>query len=181
VPNSRLNKVQNISIRVDVGNVEETGIVRVRATHHLTEAKIGIAFDPLQQRSLSSFPSTSSLRRLRLRKARTMDLSGLPEAVIDWSRTPATRTAVASAGATSRAHKTNGVQLRVVDYDPDYMADHWCSKGHILYVISGSLTIEHSDGTESYELAAGMSWQTADGGSPHRVRSICGASVFIVD
>lgn len=106
-----------------------------------------------------------------------MELSGLPEAVVDWSRTPATKTA----GATSRAHKTNDVQLRVVDYDPGYLADHWCSKGHILYVISGSLTIEHGDGKASYELAAGMSWQTADNGPPHRVRSTGGATVFIVD
>lgn len=110
-----------------------------------------------------------------------MELSGLPEAVVDWSCTPATRTAGASAGATSRAHRTNGVQLRVVDYDPGYLADHWCSKGHILYVISGSLTIEHRDGKESYQLAAGMSWQTADDGAPHRVHSIGGAKVFIVD
>jgi hypothetical protein len=50
-----------------------------------------------------------------------------------------------------------------------------------LYVISGGLTIEHSDGKESYKLAAGMSWQTADDGSPHRVRSVVGAKVFIVD
>ena len=105
----------------------------------------------------------------------------MPEAIVDWSRTPTTRTAGASAGATSRAHKTNDVQLRVVDYDLGCLADHWCSKGHILYVISGSLTIEHGEGKESYELAAGMSWQTADDGSPHRMRSVGGARVFIVD
>jgi hypothetical protein len=93
----------------------------------------------------------------------------------------ATRTAGASAGVSVRAHKTNDVQLRVVDYDPGYLADHWCSKGHILYVVSGSLTIEHSDDKESYELTSGMSWQTADDGSPHRVRTTCGATVFIVD
>ena len=110
-----------------------------------------------------------------------MDLSSLREAVVDWSRVPATRMAGASAGATGRSYTTNDVQLRVVDYDAGYLADHWCSKGHILYVISGSLTIEHSDGKESYELAAGMSWQTAEDGSPHRVRSNGGARVFIVD
>jgi hypothetical protein len=49
-----------------------------------------------------------------------MELSGLAEAVVDWSRTPASGTA----GATSRVHKTNDVQLRVVDCDPGYLADH---------------------------------------------------------
>ena len=106
-----------------------------------------------------------------------MEFRDWPEAAVDWSSMPATRTA----GATTRAHKTHDVQLRVVDYEPGYLADHWCSKGHILYVISGSLTIEHGDGKEPYALAAGMSWQTADGGSPHRVRTTSGAKVFIVD
>jgi len=110
-----------------------------------------------------------------------MELRSLPEAVVNWSCLPAARTAGASAGASIRAYKTNDVQLRVVDYDPGYLADHWCSKGHILYVISGSLTIEHGDGKESYELSAGTSWQTADDGSPHRVRTTGGAKVFIVD
>jgi len=105
-----------------------------------------------------------------------MELSGLPEAVVDWSRTPATRTA----GATSRAHKTNDVQLRVVDYDPGYLADHWCSKGHILYGLPahadrelvGLLTVAVLDRETSVDYA--------DDGSPHRVRSIGGARVFIV-
>ena len=110
-----------------------------------------------------------------------MELVDLSELVVDWSRAPATRTAGASAQATQRVHQTGDVQLRIVDYDAGYLADHWCSKGHILYVISGGLTIEHSDGKESYELAAGMSWQTSENGSPHRVRSNGGARVFIVD
>jgi hypothetical protein len=94
---------------------------------------------------------------------------------LSTGRTRAARTA----GAASRARKTNDVQLRVVDTDRGYLADHWCSKDHILYVISGSLTIEHSDGKESYELPPGVSWQTADDGSLRR--SISGARVFIVD
>jgi quercetin dioxygenase-like cupin family protein len=110
-----------------------------------------------------------------------MELRSLPETVVDWSCMSPTRMAGASAGASVRAHRTNDVQLRLVDYDPGYLADHWCSKGHILYVISGSLTIEHGDDKEPYELTAGMSWQTADDGSPHQVRTTGGAKVFIVD
>jgi quercetin dioxygenase-like cupin family protein len=109
-----------------------------------------------------------------------MKITNLPEAAVDWSRISAARTPGASGAARIRALQTNDVQLRVVDYESGYLADHWCSKGHILYVISGSLTIEHEDGHESYELFTGMSWQTGEG-SPHRVRSKGGAKVFIVD
>jgi quercetin dioxygenase-like cupin family protein len=111
-----------------------------------------------------------------------MKLSNLPEKAIDWSEISPTVTPGAAGAAKIRAVRTNDVQLRVVEYGPGYLADHWCAKGHILYVISGALRIEHQDGKETYELSAGMSWRSADGeGSPHRVRSTDGATVFIVD
>jgi quercetin dioxygenase-like cupin family protein len=111
-----------------------------------------------------------------------MKFTNLPESVIDWSQI-ATTTKLGASGVTrSRAVQTNGVQMRVVEYGVGYLADHWCAKGHILYVISGELTIDHEDGKETYELSAGMSWRSADNeGSPHRVRSKGGAKVFIVD
>lgn len=70
------------------------------------------------------------------------------------------------------------VRLRLVEYGAAYLADHWCSKGHIIYVLG----IEHKDGKPSSMLSAGMSWQVADGESPaYRVRSETGATVLIVD
>ena len=111
-----------------------------------------------------------------------MKLTNLPETVIDWSQIAPTVTTGETGEASVRALRTNDVQMRVVDYRPGYLADHWCAKGHLLYMISGALTIEHEDGKETYELSAGMSWRSADGeGSPHRVRSKSGATVFIVD
>jgi len=111
-----------------------------------------------------------------------MKFTNLPEMIIDWSGVAPTTTAGETGDATVRAVCTNDVQMRIVDYHPGYLADHWCAKGHLLYVINGALTIEHEDGKETYELAAGMSWRSADDeGSPHRVRSQSGAKVFIVD
>ena len=70
----------------------------------------------------------------------------------------------------------------MVEYAPGYLADHWCSKGHILYVVSGELAIEHRDGQAAHRLSAGMSWHVADDeGTPHRVRSPTGATIFILD
>jgi hypothetical protein len=111
-----------------------------------------------------------------------MKLMSMPEAVIDWSRLRAATTAGESGAAQMRAHQSGDIRLRLVEYSAGYLADHWCSKGHILHVLAGTLAIEHQDGTPASMLSAGMSWQVADDESPaHRVRSETGATVFIVD
>lgn len=111
-----------------------------------------------------------------------MKVPKMPETVIDWSRAQAITVPGLSAAASVRAHQAGEVQTRVVDYAPGYLADHWCSKGHILYVISGELAIEHEDGGAPHLLLAGMSWQVGDDATPaHRVRSATGARIFIVD
>jgi hypothetical protein len=38
-----------------------------------------------------------------------------------------------------RTREFGGTRVQVVDYSPWYLADHWCSKGHILYVLEGVL------------------------------------------
>jgi hypothetical protein len=111
-----------------------------------------------------------------------MKLTNMPEGISDWSRLPATRISGASGAATARARKVGDAQMRLVEYGPGYLADHWCSKGHVIYVIAGALVIEHEDDTPAFRLTAGMSWHVADDAAPaHRVRSETGATVFIVD
>jgi hypothetical protein len=68
----------------------------------------------------------------------------------------------------------------MVDYSPGYLADHWCSKGHVLLVLDGELVTELRDGS-SHVLRAGQSYQLADDTMPHRSRTERGATLFIVD
>ena len=111
-----------------------------------------------------------------------MKLTGMPEGTTDWSQIPATRTAGASGFANARARQAGDVQQRIVAYAPGYLADHWCAKGHVLYVLAGALVIEHENHAPACALSAGMSWHVADGEGPaHRVRCESGATVFIVD
>jgi hypothetical protein len=110
-----------------------------------------------------------------------MRLKDLPPGAIDWPREPASVQPGETGAATSRARMLGETQLRIVDYGPGYVADHWCGKGHILFVVSGALVIEHQDGNR-YELGPGMSWHAADGeGPPHRVVTQDGARIFIID
>ena len=110
-----------------------------------------------------------------------MKLANLPLGVTDWSTMPVSVHAGATGSATARTRQMADVQIRLVDYGPGYVADHWCAKGHILFVVAGALDIEHRGGP-SFALSAGMSWHAGDEeGPPHRVVCREGARVFIVD
>ncbi len=68
----------------------------------------------------------------------------------------------------------------MVEYSENYLADHWCAKGHILFCLSGELTTELDDG-RIYVLKPGMSYQVADQAEAHRSSTKHGATLFIVD
>ncbi len=105
----------------------------------------------------------------------------MPLGVTDWSQVPESVHPGTSGTATIRSRQIGDIQLRLVVYSPNYVANDWCHKGHIVYVIGGQLNIEHRD-TVTYTLESGMSYHAADDdGPPHRVRSESGATIFIVD
>ena len=73
------------------------------------------------------------------------------------------------------------IRIRIVEYSPDYMADHWCKKGHIIFCLEGSFYSELSDGRRLH-FTTGMSYLVADNSEPHRFYTgATGAKVFIVD
>lgn len=80
----------------------------------------------------------------------------------------------------SRKKMQGNITMRVVEYSSNYLADHWCLKGHFVYVIEGTLTIEHSDNTFT-TLEKNSSYIIGDDTMPHRAASENGAKVFIVD
>jgi hypothetical protein len=36
--------------------------------------------------------------------------------------------------------------VRIVEYSPGYLADHWCEKGHVILCLEGELQTELKDG-----------------------------------
>ena len=110
-----------------------------------------------------------------------MKLADLPSSMTDWSTVPSSEHPGESGSATMRSRQFGEIQLRMVEYSASYVADHWCHKGHLTFVVSGQLVIEHDDG-RSLIIPAGTSYHVADDdGRPHRARSERGATVFIVD
>lgn len=72
------------------------------------------------------------------------------------------------------------IQIREVEYSSGYVADHWCDKGHIVYIIQGDLIIEHKDGL-IHSLKSGMSYLIGDNTLSHKLKSGNGAKVLIID
>ena len=108
----------------------------------------------------------------------------LPESVFevtDWSAVEATVHPGETGEAAWRTVMLGDVRIRRVDYSAGYLADHWCDRGHVLYVLGGELDTELKDG-RTFRLTAGMSYRVSDFGDPaHRSSTAVGAQLFIVD
>jgi len=107
-------------------------------------------------------------------------LEQIPFGTTDWASVAPTEHFGDTGKAVWRTREFGGIRVRMVEYSPGYLADHWCSKGHILLVVEGELDTELADGRR-FTLKSGMSYQVADGAEPHRSRTQCGAKLFIVD
>jgi quercetin dioxygenase-like cupin family protein len=109
-----------------------------------------------------------------------MEISGIPFGTTDWSQIQATEHKGESGLAYWRTQHFGSIRVRMVEYTPGYLADHWCTKGHILLCLEGELHTELADG-RTFTLTPGMSYQVANGAEPHRSSTKSGARIFIVD
>jgi quercetin dioxygenase-like cupin family protein len=109
-----------------------------------------------------------------------MEIKNIPFQTVDWSSVERVRHAGERGEAYWQTTEVGNVRVRMVEYTKGYLADHWCSKGHVILVLEGQLITELQDG-RSFTMKPGMSYHVADGESPHRSRTEQGAKLFIVD
>ena len=109
-----------------------------------------------------------------------MHITDIPFGTTDWSSVPSVRWEGTSGVAYWRTVQFGGIRVRMVEYTPGYVADHWCTKGHILLCLEGELHTELKDG-RAFVLTPGMSYQVADDIEPHRSSTRVGAKLFVVD
>jgi quercetin dioxygenase-like cupin family protein len=109
-----------------------------------------------------------------------MEINDLPFGITTWADIPPETHAGTSGHAVWQTRHFGSIRVRMVEYSPGYLADHWCEKGHILLVLEGELETELADG-RMFRLTSGMSYQVADRAEPHRSASAGGARLFIVD
>lgn len=109
-----------------------------------------------------------------------MKIENVAFGVVEWEGVRPTEHAGTVGKALWRTIEKENLRVRMVEYTPGYVADHWCQRGHVLLVLEGELITDLEDGRQ-FTLAAGSSYQVADGASSHRSRSPKGARLFIVD
>ncbi len=109
-----------------------------------------------------------------------MQMNSIPFGTTDWSTiTPSEHKGITGV-AYWRTQNFGGIRVRMVEYTPGYVSDHWCVKGHVLLCMEGELHTELEDGRK-FVLKPGTSYQVADNAEPHRSETVVGAKLFIVD
>ena len=98
----------------------------------------------------------------------------------DWSKIEPSEHPGETGVAFWRTLEIGNVRVRMVEYTAGYLADHWCSRGHVLLVTEGELVTELKDGRR-FTLRSGMSYQVASDAEPHRSSTPIGAKLFVVD
>jgi hypothetical protein len=109
-----------------------------------------------------------------------MSHNNIPYQTIDWTSIPK----VEHKGETGTSYwqtlQFGGLRIRIVEYTKDYLADHWCEKGHIVHCLEGEFVSELKEGSKSV-LTKGMTYVVTDELSLHRSSSENGVKLMIID
>ncbi|MBL7952179.1 MAG: DHCW motif cupin fold protein [Flavobacteriales bacterium] len=109
-----------------------------------------------------------------------MNRSSIPFLITEWANVPTTVVQGITGTATMRIQQHGDLRIRMVEYSADYLADHWCDLGHLVFVLEGELINELKDGTTNV-LKPGMSYAVSDGLSSHRSRTVGPVRMLVID
>lgn len=109
-----------------------------------------------------------------------MQMTNFPFSTTDWSKIKPTKHEGERGCAYWRTQHFGRIRVRLIECVPGYLADHWCSKGHIIFCMEGEFQTEFQDGRE-LTITSGMSYQVPDNSEPHRSHTDSGAKLFVVD
>lgn len=107
-------------------------------------------------------------------------MTDIPFQTIDWTGVAKTEHKGETGIAYWQTLDFEGIRLRIVEYSPNYLADHWCQKGHIVHCLEGNFVSELENG-EHFTLSKGMTYIVSDELSSHRSVSHNGVKLLIID
>ncbi len=107
-------------------------------------------------------------------------MTNIPFQTIDWTAVSKTGHKAETGIAYWQTIDFEGIRLRIVEYSPNYLADHWCKKGHIVHCLEGEFVSELENG-ERFTLSKGMTYIVSDELSSHRSVSHNGVKLLIID
>jgi hypothetical protein len=109
-----------------------------------------------------------------------LKISSFPFQTLDWSSIPREERKGDTGFAYWQTQMVNDIRVRMVEYSAGYTADHWCSKGHIMFCLEGEMNTELEDG-RIMKLVKGMCYFVGDNNEPHRSSTATGCKLYIVD
>jgi len=107
-------------------------------------------------------------------------MSNIPFQKIDWNAIEPVKHEGTTGVAFWQTLQFPGLRIRIVEYSPGYLADHWCQKGHIVHCLKGSFLTKLSTG-ESITLSEGETYVVSDELSSHCSETAQGVKLLIVD
>lgn len=107
-------------------------------------------------------------------------MNKIPFTSIDWSSIEKTEHKGTTGASFWQTLQFGGLRIRIVEYSANYMADHWCQKGHVVHCLEGEFDSEEENGA-IVKLSKGISYVVSDNESSHRSTSVHGAKLLIVD
>ena len=109
-----------------------------------------------------------------------MSTQNIPYEVIDWNSIDKEEHKGEKGTSFWKVKQYQGLRVRIVDYSPGYLADHWCQKGHIVHCLEGEVVSELENG-ESSVLTKGMTYIVSDDLSSHKSSTETGVKLMIID
>ena len=109
-----------------------------------------------------------------------MNKKNIPFQIIDWTNIPKTEHKGETGIAYWQTIQFDGLRIRLVEYSKDYVADHWCKKGHIVNCLEGEFVSELQNG-EKFTIKQGMAYVVTDDLSSHRSITKNGVKLLIID
>jgi quercetin dioxygenase-like cupin family protein len=109
-----------------------------------------------------------------------MQIPSFPFQTLNWVSIPKEEHTGTTGVAYWQVFNIGDIRVRLVEYSANYLADHWCSKGHIIFCIEGTMETELQDGRK-FLLEKGMTYHVGDNCEAHRSTSVNGCKLFIVD
>jgi quercetin dioxygenase-like cupin family protein len=107
-------------------------------------------------------------------------MSEIPFQTIDWNQIAKTEHQGETGIAYWQTLQLGDLRIRKVTYSENYIADHWCQKGHIVHCLEGDFISELENG-EKFTLSKGMTYIVSDDVSSHRSVTTNGVALLIID
>lgn len=109
-----------------------------------------------------------------------MEIKTLENIPINWEDIPTEKSNGITGFVLSKTVELPTIKIRQLNFSESYEADHWCEKGHIFYVIKGTLIIAYDDGSQ-ITIPTGNSLILGDNISAHKAITETETQILIID